>query len=320
VDWHFLENGANRFLTLFGDPETSARRLNLAQAFNPLGSIFGILIGTIFIFSGKDLTMEEKIALQEKGEYELYLKYEIFQVVTPYMVLGIVVMVLSAAVWRTKFPHFAEIPESDSSTTRDFEKIRSLFRQSHFLFGVIAQFCYVGAQVGIWSYCIQYSQDFTKVDEKTAGYILSGNLVLFMIGRFSATFLMKKIAPNRLIGIYSIINIVLLFIGVVLPGIFGVLAVTATSFFMAPIFPTVFALSMKELGSNLKLGGSILIMTIIGGAIFTPLMGYVAQEKSMALAFLVPLFSFMYIAFYGFVGFKVHTVTYEVTPSVAHKE
>jgi len=184
----FLETGANSFIAAYGDPDTSERRLNFAQAFNPLGSITGILIGTTFIFSGNELTLAEKNDLRKKGEYSAYLEREIMQVVMPYLVLGVVVIVLAVAVWKTKFPDVSEEAEEEvettgygSSTPRRESKFIGLIRSHpHFIRGVLAQFCYVGAQVGTWSYYIQYLQDYADEKEKAAGYYLTGTLGFFL--------------------------------------------------------------------------------------------------------------------------------------------
>ena len=171
---------------------------------------------------------------------------------------------------------------------------------------MLAQFFYVGAQVGTWSYFIQYVQDYTDQPEKVAGYFLTGTLVAFGVGRFSATYLMKFIQPRKLMGIYAIVNVALVAVGVLHPGWVGLWAIFLTSFFMSLMFPTIFALAIKELGPNTKMGGSMMVMAIIGGAVFTPMMGLVFDRtRSMALAMLVPLVCYVFIAYYAFVGSKV---------------
>ena len=163
----------------------------------------------------------------------------------------------------------------------------------------------MGAQVGTWSFFIQYVQDYTRQGEKTAGYLLMGTLVAFMLGRFSATYLMKFIKPNKLMGLYSIINIGLVLISILLPGWVGMIAVFLTSFFMSLMFPTIFALGVKNLGVNTKLGGSVIIMAIIGGAVLTPVMALVAQKGSMAIAMIIPLIAYIYILHYSYLGSKI---------------
>jgi len=300
----FLETGANSFIALLGDPSTSERRLNLSQAFNPLGAVTGVFVGTVFIFSGVELGPREVSALKAAGKYDTYLATETMRVVTPYLVLGTVVFIWALLIIRTKFPKIAE--EAEPEANRRHGKLKDLFRYPHFVQGVIAQFFYVGAQVGTWSYFIQYMQDYTRQPEKVAGYFLTGSLVAFGVGRFTATYLMKFFQPRRLMGIYGCVNVTLVSIGVFFPGWPGVWALFLTSFFMSLMFPTIFALGIKELGPNTKLGGSMIIMAIIGGAVATPIMGVLFQlTHSMAVAMVVVLVCYVFITYYAFVGSKV---------------
>jgi FHS family L-fucose permease-like MFS transporter len=301
----FLETGANSFIALLGDPRTSERRLNFSQAFNPLGAITGVLVGTVFIFSGVELNKQQVTAYRAAGTYDAYLRGETLRVVTPYLVLGTVIFFWALLILKAKFPKIAEEAEPTSGQTHGHA--RDLLHYPHFVLGVIAQFLYVGAQVGTWSYYIQYIQDYTHQPEKTAGYFLTGTLVAFGIGRFTATYLMKFYSPTRLMGIYGIINTLLVAFGVLFPGWIGVWSVFMTSFFMSLMFPTIFALGIKELGPNTKLGGSIIIMAIIGGACAPPAMGLIFQAThSMAIAMVVPMLCYVYIAYYAFYGARVH--------------
>jgi FHS family L-fucose permease-like MFS transporter len=291
----FLETGANPFIAGLGNPESSERRLNFSQAFNPFGAILGVLIGTIFIFSGIEHDQAKIDMMKQAGEYSAYLESETMRVVRPYIVLGVVIFLWALLIMRTKFPVIAA--EEKSSENRG--NPRELLKYRHFLAGVLAQFCYVGAQVGTWSYFIQYSQDYTGIAEKSAGFFLTGTLVAFLVGRFSATLIMKYINPGKLMGIYAVMNILLVSVAVVYPGWVGVWSVFLSSFFMSLMFPTIFALGIKGLGANTKIAGSIIVMAIIGGGVFTPLMGLIAA-KSMALAMLVPLGCYCFIALYAF--------------------
>ena len=300
----FLETGANSFIAMLGDPRTSERRLNFSQAFNPVGAVTGVLGGTVFILSGVELTPQQVAARKLAGTYAAYLRGETLRVVTPYLVLGTVIFIWALLIIKTQFPHIAE--EAEPAHSRAQGRARDLLRYPHFLQGVIAQFLYVGAQVGTWSYYIQYIQDYTRRPEKFAGYLLTGTLVAFGVGRFTATYLMKFVAPTRLMGIYGLINTVLVAIAVLFPGWLGVGAVFLTSFFMSLMFPTIFALGIKELGPNTKLGGSFIIMAIIGGAVAPPLMGLIFQAvHSMAVAMLVPLVCYIFIAYYAYYGSRV---------------
>jgi FHS family L-fucose permease-like MFS transporter len=182
---------------------------------------------------------------------------------------------------------------------------KHLFGHKHLVYGIIAQLFYVGAQVGIWSYFIDYMKDLVpETAEKTAAYFLSMNLVLFMVGRFSGSFLMTWIKPNRLLAIYSVVSLVLILTGVLGSGMVAVYAVMLVSFFMSIMFPTIFALSIKNLGDDTKIGSSLIIMSIIGGAIFPLAMGYLAV-RNIQTAFIVPLFSFVVVFLFAIWGYKV---------------
>jgi FHS family L-fucose permease-like MFS transporter len=291
----FLETGANPFIAGLGNPESSERRLNFSQAFNPFGAILGVLIGTVFIFSGIEHDQAKVEVMKQAGEYSAYLESETMRVVRPYMVLGVVIFLWALLIMRTKFPKIT----AEESTGENKGNSRELLKQRHFLTGVVAQFCYVGAQVGTWSFFIQYSQDYTGIAEKTAGYFLTGTLVAFLIGRFSATVIMKYIKPGKLMGIYAIMNILLISVAVTFPGWIGVWSIFLSSFFMSLMFPTIFALGIKGLGANTKIAGSIIVMAIIGGGVFTPLMGLIAA-RSMAHAMLIPLGCYCVITLYAF--------------------
>src|SRR5271167_4562830 len=301
----FLETASNPFIAQLGDPDSSERRLNFSQAFNPFGAMTGALIGTVFIFSGVELTAEQIAARQA------YHQFEVLRVVRPYLVLGVVAVVWALLILRTKFP---AIYSENEAADGDHGSARHLFRQRHFLLAVVAQFFYVGAQVGTWSYFIPYVQEYAHKPEKTAGYFLIGTLAAFGVGRFVSAYLMRFISPSRLMGFYAVANMVLVSIGVFFPGWVGIWCVFLTSFFMSLMFPTIFALGLKGLGPNTKLGGSVIVMAIIGGAVLTPLMGLVSERfHSLALAYSIPLIAYVYICAYSFWGSR----RVELAPAIA---
>ncbi len=301
----FLETGSNTFIAVLGDPRTSEQRLNLSQSFNPLGSITGALGGTVFIFSGIELSRRQIDTLKAQGTLGAYLQSETLRVVRPYMVLGVVVWIMAFLILRTKFPQIKE--EAQAKDARDKGRFSDLLHYPHFLQGISAQFFYVGAQVGTWSFLIQYIQDYTHQTEKIAGYLLTGSLVAFGVGRFVATYLMKFFRPNKLMGVYGIINVGLVATGVLFPGWVGVGAVFLTSFFMSLMFPTIYALSIKGLGTNTKLGGSCIVMAIVGGAAAPPVMGlFYGIWHSMAIAMIVPLICYAVVTHYAYYGSRMH--------------
>jgi FHS family L-fucose permease-like MFS transporter len=298
----FLETASNPFIAQLGDPESSERRLIFSQAFNPLGSIVGVLAGTVFIFSGIELSSQQIASMKDQHIYEAYLRSETLRVVKPYLVLGAIAIFWALLIVRTKFP---SIQSEHEASAENHGRFRDLLRYPHFLWAIVAQFMYVGAQVGTWSYFIQYVQESTHQPEKVAGYFLTGTLAAFGIGRFTSAYLMRFIAPNKLLGAYALVNVALVAVGVLHPGWIGLWALFLTSFFMSAMFPTIFALGLKRLGPNTKIGSSLIVMAIIGGAALTPLMGWIAEARhSIVLAYLVPLVGYMFVAGYAFAGAK----------------
>jgi FHS family L-fucose permease-like MFS transporter len=222
------------------------------------------------------------------------------------MIIGVIILIWAFLMWKVKFP--AEIDNAPKSKDNSADKhghFSSLLKYPHFIKGVIAQFFYISAQVGTWSFTIQYVKDYMHKPEKEAGVCLVYALLAFGIGRFVSTALMRKFKPQKLMGLYSFMNIILVSIAIVAPGFMGVWALVISSFFMSLIFPTVFPLGVKGLGPNTKIGGSIIIMAIIGGAVWTPAMGWISDTThSMAYAMLVPVISYIYLIYYSLIGSK----------------
>jgi FHS family L-fucose permease-like MFS transporter len=295
----FLETASNPFIAQMGSHETSEQRLNFSQAFNPLGAITGVFIGKIFIFSGIELSPDQIAAKQAAGTYAAYLSSETLRVVKPYLFLAVVVLAWAVLILIKKFPVVRDEHEDGGGHGH----FHDLLRHRHFLLAILAQFMYVGAQVGTWSYLIQYVQDNTHLGEKAAANYLIYSLVAFGIGRFASTALMRVVRPNLLMGSYAVINVLLVTVGVLHPSWIGVWAMVLTSFFMSLMFPTIFALGLKGLGPNTKIGGSLIVMAIVGGAILTPLMGLInVRTGSIAMAYLVPLAGYVVVALYAFFG------------------
>jgi FHS family L-fucose permease-like MFS transporter len=300
----FLETASNPFAAQLGDLESAARRLNFAQAFNPLGAICGVLIGTVFIFSGIELNPQQIAQMQAAHTYHAYLQHETMRVVAPYIVIGAIAFFWAILIARTRFPTFAIEHEN---ANEDHGSFKELLRYPHFLLAIVAQFLYVGAQVGTWSYFIQYIQSSTHQPEKIAGYLLTGTLVAFAVGRFVSAALMQYIEPHRLMGIYGIVNIALLAVGIEFPGWVGLWAIFATSFFMSVMYPTIFALGIRGLGRNTKIGGSLIVMGIVGGAVLTPVMGLISEaSRSFAIAYSIPLLVYVGVAMYSFFCTGIH--------------
>lgn len=293
----FLETSANPLIVAMGDPATAERRLNFAQSFNPFGCIAGILIGREFILSGNEPTVEE-LAVMNAEQLEQFYQFESQAVQGPYLVIGLVVLAWALLVMVVKFPRIAtQAADDETGSWRDY---KTLLRNREFMFGVTAQFFYVGAQVGIWSFLIRYGQEAVPgTGEKTLANYLMGSLVVFMIGRFVSTALMARFRAAWLMWIYALANVALCAFAILVPNHSGLLALAATSFFMSLMFPTIFALSVKNLGPLAKTGSALVVMAIIGGAVLTAVMGLVSDMSSIHLAVAVPLVCFVVIAIYA---------------------
>ena len=292
----FLETSANPLVTKLGPPETAARRLNFAQSFNPLGAISGVLIGSTFILSGIELSASETAAMTPQA-LEAYYRTEALAVRGPYIVVGLFVLFWAVLVLVTRFPAAATERGKGAGSLADF---RALFADRGHMFGVLAQFFYVGAQVGIWSFLIRYAQvEVPGMPEKTAAHLLTLSLVLFLVGRFIGTALMGAVSPARLLAYFGLADLLLCAVAVVAGGWTGLVALILTSLFMSIMFPTIFALSIDGLGERTQAGSSLLVMSIIGGAILTALMGFVSDQASIQTAMLVPAFCFAVVALFA---------------------
>jgi MFS transporter, FHS family, L-fucose permease len=292
----FLETGSNSFIAQLGPAGSSERRLNLSQAFNPLGSISAGLIGTVFIFSGVKLTDAQIASMQAAGTYQTYLHSETLRVVTPYVVLGCIAFFWALLILMTKFPDLGTEDVSESSSAGGMH-VR--LWQPHFVFAVLAQFLYVGAQVGTWSYFIPYVESATGVGDKAAGYMLTGTLAAFAVGRFISAWLMRHFHARLMLVTYAVINVALGLVAVLHPSWAGVGCLLTTSLFMSIMFPTIFAMGLKGMGEKTKTAGSILVMAILGGAALTKVMGILADKSGLQAAYLVPVACFAGVAIYG---------------------
>lgn len=281
----FLETAANPYITVLGKPETSEFRLNLSQSFNGVGSFIGPIIGGALFFGSEKATGGENL-----GSVQLV-----------YLAIGAVVLAIAFLFWRTWLP---EIKESELVAGADADQ-RTLAQHPNFIGAVVAQFFYVAAQVGIAAWFINYCTEAgVGIDNEKAAYLLSTSLILFTVGRFAGTAIMRKVAPNKLLFFYSIINIVLCVVVAFGKDWISVYSLMAIFFFESIMFPTIFALGVKGLGSHTKRGASFIIMSIVGGAIMPFVMGLVAERYSTAYSFIIPLCCFLVVAWYGWKGYK----------------
>ena len=295
----FLETGANPFIAQLGPSASSARRLNLSQAFNPLGSITAGIMGTVFIFSGIELSGVQTAMMRAAGTFQGYLHSETMRVVPTYVLLGTVAVLWAVMVLLTKFP---DVGAEDISRPMATKPAHVSLLQRHFVFAVLAQFLYVGAQVGTWSYFIPYVTSATGVGDKAAGYMLTGTLAAFAVGRFSSAWLLRHISARLLLGSYSAANVVLGLVAVLRPDWLGVGCLLTTSLFMSTMFPTIFALGLKGMGDKTKTAGSLMVMAILGGAVLTKLMGILGDASGLQAAYMVPVMCFAGVGLYAWLG------------------
>lgn len=302
----FLETAANPYITVLGDPATATWRINFSQSFNGLAATLGPLAGGVFILSGKTLTSAQEAAMSP-AELNNYLNKEASSVQIPYLLIGLVVLVVALLIYKTALPEIQE--EGDEAIAEEpgslMDKIRSLLAISNLRKGIIAQFFYVGSQAGLLGFFIRYSERVAGLGEKEAAYYLTAATFCFMLGRFSGTALMRFINPVKLLAFYCAMNVLLLILIFFLHGKFTVFALMGVTFFMSIMFPTVFSLSIRGLGVKTKLGSSLIIMGIVGGAIIPPIMGKVSDLSNIRFAYLVPIVCFSYILYFAITNLKV---------------
>ncbi|MFN4976838.1 MAG: L-fucose:H+ symporter permease [Bacteroidota bacterium] len=295
-----LETAANPYASKLGDPATSTARLTLAQSFNGLAVFIAPVIGTVFILSGKEFNPDELAAMSEVDKLA-YLNSEAASVKMPYLSLGIFLLAIAVLFLVNKFP---ELKEDEGG--KEEGSLSGALKQQHLVWAVIAQFFYVGAQVCVTSFFIRAAIAGGGVDEKTAGYYLSMYGILFMIGRFAGSAMMKWIAPNKLLSLYAIMCILLSVMAIKTDGQYVVIALGGLGFFMSIMFPTIFSLGIAGLKSNTKPGSSLLVMSIIGGAIFPVIMGNIIDRfgDDIQIGYLVPMICYAFVLYFGIKGYK----------------
>ncbi|MGY2264270.1 sugar MFS transporter [Pseudomonas sp. SDO5561_S422] len=273
-----LETAANPYATVLGESQGAERRLNLAQSFNGLGQFFGPLIGGAMFFSAGSTPASDMSSLQ-----------------TTYVVIAVLVLLVALLIARTPLPDLRAQEQALQPTAG-----KGLWQHREFVGGVITQFFYVAAQVGVGAFFINYvTEHWAQMGNQQAAYLLSIAMLAFMFGRFFSTWLMGRVSAQKLLLIYALINIALC--GLVVIGLEGisVIALIAVFFFMSIMFPTLFAMGVKNLGPHTKRGSSFMIMAIVGGALMPYLMGKVADNSTVALAYLLPMGCFVIVAVYA---------------------
>ena len=296
----FLETAANPYAAALGTPETSTQRLNLAQSFNGLAAALAPVIGARVILT-KGYTNEQLNAMTNEAK-KIALASEASSVKTPYLILGTVLLLIAFAFALTKLPNI----QHKETGRQKSQNIFHAFKHKHLTWAVVAQFFYVGAQVCVFSLFILYATKSASVSEVKAAYYLGACGIAFLIGRFLGTFLMKYIKPSNLLAIYAFINILLCIVAIAGHGMITVYAVILICFFMSIMFPTIFALGISDLGGDTEYGSSLVIMSIVGGAVLPQVFGWISDATgNIQLGYIVPLVCFVIVAWFGWRGFKV---------------
>ena len=292
----FLETSANPYIVAMGPAETGTQRLNLAQSFNPVGSITGVLLSKLFILSQLNSADATERAQMSESQLKAIQTEELAAVMGPYVGVAAALAILWILIKVTTMPS-----ASDADSSINFgASFKRLVSNKNYVWAVVAQFFYVGAQIGVWSFTIRFvMQEIDLNEEQASSYYLAA-LILFLISRFISTWLMKFIRPTNLLTILSLVAVGFTATVILGEGFVSVYALVGISACMSLMFPTIYALGLAGLGEDTKIGGSGLVMAILGGAVITGIQGQVSDlSGSIHIAYIVPLCCFLIVAYYG---------------------
>lgn len=282
-----LETTANPYILSMGSAETATRRLNIAQSLNPIGSIMGIILSKQFIL--------RDISLNSISE--------------TYMGLGLILLAIMIIMLMSRMPEGKDEEQSNISAS-----FRRLLKSKRYTWGIVAQFFYVGAQIGVWSFTIRLVMQELNIEEANAATYYLASIICFCLARFFFTWLMKFYHPAKLMAWASAADIMLCLIVILMSGS-GMIAVTALvliSFFMSLQFPTIYGIALEGMTEDAKIGASGLIMAILGGALLTPLQGYVSDVFGVSVSYAVPLVCFVVVLWYSLANCKLHCKTVKI--------
>ena len=285
----FFEIIANPYATFLGNERAATRRINLAQAFNGIGWIFGPLIGGLIIFD------------QSNGAYNFN------NLPIPFIILGVGILLILIYIVRRPLPELHEIKGNGDLQTNAPSLVKPFYKYPHFILAVFAQFFYVAGQTGINSFFINYVTETNhEISNKTASVLLAfGGMGLFVSGRFAGSWMMKYVSGARLLSIFSIACMVLVALVISEINIVSIAALCAVYFFMSIMYPTIFALGISGLDDQVKKASSYIVLGIVGGALCPLLMGKIADMSSMTIGFIVPLVCFFFVFLYAYKGSKI---------------
>jgi len=291
-----LETAANPFATALGEATSATQRLNLAQSFNGLAVALAPAIGARVILT-KGYT-DQELAVMSDSVRKVALATEAYSVKTPYTILGIVLLAIALVFY------FIQLPDiRNKQVNNENQSLLKTFRHKHLSWAVIAQFFYIGAQVSVFSLFILYATQVANITEvQAADYLGIGGLA-FLIGRFLGTVLMKFIAPNKLLTAYALFSTLLCLVAIYAKDTTAIYALIGICFFMSIMFPTIFSLGIKNLGADTEMASSLIVMSIVGGAILPRIFGLISDATgNIQMGYIVPLVCFIVVAYFGWKG------------------
>jgi FHS family L-fucose permease-like MFS transporter len=309
-----LETSANPFVIAMGPEDSATQRLNLAQAFNPVGANVGVLLGAVIILP--NLTPEASKTIMDPAQLRESREADLGLVLGPYLGIALVLVLIWALIAMRKMA----IPAEKSQDTAEARSgvVGRLWANRHYRFGVAAQFFNVGAQVCTWTFTIQYAQDVVGVPEDRAGWYLQASLIVFLVARFLMTYLLGKFRPTRLLFLMGALGVTFAVIAMFFLSIVGLIAIVAISLSLSLMFPTIYGVALKGLGEDTKFGAAGLVMAILGGALLTPVQGLLMDQIGTARAFVVVAVSLALVTAYALFDLRSDRGGGELVPATAH--
>jgi FHS family L-fucose permease-like MFS transporter len=294
-----LQVSANPYVAILGPEKTAASRLNLAQAFNSLGTTIGPKLGGLLILSSAPLAVAAMHRMSAP-DLQAYRVHEASSVKMPYLIFALALMTLGVAIALFKLPRIASVEQRDGAVHD------SIWRHTHLILGAVGIFVYVGAEVSIGSFLVNYfsQPEIGNISEKVATGFVSLYWLGAMIGRFIGSGLQQKISPNKILGVAALVAAILVAASMLTLGHIAMWTIIAVGLFNSVMFPTIFTLAIEGLGPLTGDGSGLLVAAIVGGAIIPELQGLLADRVGIHHAFFLPILCYFYIAFYAFVGSK----------------
>jgi len=297
----FLETSANTYTTMLGPKETATRRINLAQLFNPIGNITGIMLGKYFVFTNGE-SMKSQLANMTPAEAEAYSLEMLQRTLLPYKVILVILLVVLVMFLIVKFPKAKpEIPKEIKNKVSLGETLKYLSKNNPFKKGILAQFIYVALQTTVWSFTIRLALELNpNINERFASNFMIFSFIAFFVGRLIANILMTKFKPTFVLSLYSIIGVIVLAYTALVPNMTAVYGAIFVSVLFGPCWPTIYGRTLETVEDKYReTAGGVVVMAILGGAVGPVVQGFFSDlVGSLQLSFIAPMIFFLYLAFY----------------------